>query len=107
MCMDKQRVVYYASDWADQEGQFELKVNKLIDGKELKVAGCLVRLVSSPDPLCNILTDFACGRSGVKLDQPTHVFRDWVKYTLGPFYYTSPMCDEPYTPATHTQGRNY
>lgn len=64
MCMDKHRVVYYASDWTDQEGQFELKVNKLIDGKELKVARCLVRLVSSPDPLCNILTDFAAADLG-------------------------------------------
>ncbi|XXG45405.1 hypothetical protein AAC387_Pa02g0495 [Persea americana] len=107
MCMDKQTVVFYARDETDEEGEFELKVNKSIDGKELKAAGCLVRLISSPDPQCNILTNFSGGQTGVKLGQPTRVFRDLVKYTLGTFYYTSPMCDEPDTSETPTQGRNY
>ncbi|CAL5350875.1 unnamed protein product [Camellia sinensis] len=50
-----------------------------------------VRLVSSPDPVCNITTDFAGGRSGVKLRRPTVVYRDYIKHVLSPFYYTTPM----------------
>ncbi|CAL5350862.1 unnamed protein product [Camellia sinensis] len=43
------------------------------------------------DPVCNIATDFAGGRSGVKLRRATVVYRDFVKHVLSPFYYTTPM----------------
>ncbi|GMY19310.1 non-classical arabinogalactan protein 31 [Fagus crenata] len=97
-CMDdRSRVVYYGSDMTDELGQFDIIVNKYINRKELKAKLCSVRLVSSPDHTCNILTDFAGGRRGVKLSRPSLVYRDQIKYTLGPFYFTSPLCDEPDT----------
>lgn len=94
---DRSRVVYYASDMTDELGQFDIIVNKYVYGKELKPNLCSVRLVSSPEPTCNILTNFAGGRQGVKLCLPTSVYRDVIKYTLGPFYFTNPLCDEPFT----------
>ncbi|KAK1266140.1 hypothetical protein QJS04_geneDACA000233 [Acorus gramineus] len=97
-CMDKRRrVVYHAIDETDEQGVFDVTVNRYINGKELEAKDCLVRLVSSPDPVCNVPTDFSGGRSGVKLRRPSHIYRDLVKYTLGPFYFTSPMCEEPDT----------
>ncbi|XP_059462680.1 non-classical arabinogalactan protein 31 [Corylus avellana] len=97
-CMDERsRVVYYASDLTDELGQFDIAVNKYVHGKELKAKLCSVRLVSSPEPTCNILTNFAGGRRGVKLNQPTLVYRDVIKYMLGPFYFTNPLCEEPNT----------
>ncbi|KAF5186119.1 Pollen ole e 1 allergen and extensin family protein [Thalictrum thalictroides] len=97
-CMDDRgRVMHYASDETDEQGDFDMIVDKNINGKELKPELCSVRLVSSPDNVCNLLTDFAGGRSGVKLTRPSHIFRDLVKYTLGPFFFTTPMCDEPDT----------
>nr|XP_011468000.1 PREDICTED: proline-rich protein 3 [Fragaria vesca subsp. vesca] len=112
-CLDeRKRVVYYGSDLTDETGQFELTINKYtIHGKELQAKRCSVRLVSSPDATCNVLTDFAGGRSGVKLQRPSSVYRDLVKYTLGPFYYTTPMCEEPDTHDKSTdddgKGGNY
>ncbi|PIA54891.1 hypothetical protein AQUCO_00901061v1 [Aquilegia coerulea] len=94
---DRGRVVYYESDKTDERGEFDMIVQKSINGKELKPNQCSVRLVSSPDNVCNLLTDFAGGRSGVKLSRPSHVLPDLVKYTLGPFFFTTPMCDEPDT----------
>lgn len=108
---ERSRVVYYGSDLTDEMGQFDLTINKFtIHGKELKAKLCSVRLVSSPDATCNILTDFAGGRSGVRLQRPSLVYRDLVKYTLGPFYFTTPMCEEPDThDESHDdgQGHNY
>ncbi|KAF8395318.1 hypothetical protein HHK36_019261 [Tetracentron sinense] len=107
-CMDERnRVVYYESDETDEQGEFEVMVDKYINGKELKAKRCSVRLVSSPDPVCNILTDFAGGQSGVKLSRPSHMYRDLIKYTLGPFYFTTPLCDEPDTTESPVQGSNY
>lgn len=97
-CMDeRKRVVYYGSDLTDGQGVFDLIVNKYVNGKELKPDCCWVRLVSSPDATCNLLTNFAGGRSGVKLNRPTSVYRDMIKYGVGPFYFTTPMCDDPQT----------
>ncbi|KAH7690796.1 hypothetical protein IHE45_02G074100 [Dioscorea alata] len=98
-CMDeRRRVVYHANDETDDQGEFQLLVNKYINGKELKhEKGCTVRLVSSPHPNCNIATDFGKGKSGAKLCSPSHVYPGLVKYTVGPFYFTSPMCDDPDT----------
>ncbi|CAI0469294.1 unnamed protein product [Linum tenue] len=42
-----------------------------------------------------VLTDFAGGKSGVKLSQPTSVYRGTTKYDVGSFYYTHPMCERP------------
>lgn len=98
MCQDvRHRVVYYGSDLTDEAGDFELIINKYINGKQIDPKNCFTRLVSSPDPVCNIATDFAGGKTGVKLHRPTMVYRDMVKYVLGSFYYTTPMCDEPDT----------
>ena len=94
-----------------RRGQFDLTINKYtVHGKELQAKQCSVRLVSSPDATCDVLTDFAGGRSGVKLQRPSLMYRDVVKYTLGPFYYTTPMCEEPDTHAESdddSQGGNY
>ena len=108
-CMDdRSRVVYYGSDATDELGQFDIIVNKYINGKELKAKLCSVRLVSSPDSTCNILTDFAGGKRGVKLNLPSLVYRDQIKYTLGPFYFTKPLCDEPNTTdSDDTHGGHY
>ena len=109
-CLDeRKRVMYYGSDTTDDEGEFDMSVSKYINGKELKEKLCSVRLVSSPDQTCNILTDFAGGKSGVKLRRPTHVYRDVVKYMLGPFFFTTPMCDQPHTTADDysNYGANY
>ncbi|XP_077225826.1 uncharacterized protein LOC143859039 [Tasmannia lanceolata] len=104
---ERGRVVYYANDETDEEGEFEMSVERYINGKELKAGDCSARLVSSPEPSCNILSDFARGRSGVKLSRPSHVYRDQIKYTLGPFYFTSPICDEPDTTELPSQRGNY
>ena len=110
-CMDKRsRVVYYTSDTTDELGQYDIIVNKYVYGKELDIKGCAVRLVSSPDHVCNILTDFGGGKSGVKLNYATSMYRSLIKYELSPFYYTTPMCDKPHTDAfdseyKHAQGQ--
>ncbi|KAK7284952.1 hypothetical protein RJT34_19706 [Clitoria ternatea] len=95
-CMDKRsRVVYYTSDTTDELGQYDMSMKKYVYGRELDTKRCAVRLVSSPDNVCNILTDFGGGKSGVKLNYPTSVYRSLIKYVLNPFYYTTPMCDKP------------
>ncbi|KAK3024737.1 hypothetical protein RJ639_044674 [Escallonia herrerae] len=100
---ERRRIVYYGSDETDEAGGFEMIINKYINGKELRRNGCFVRLVQSPDPVCNIATDFGGGRTGVRLSRPTVVYRDLIKHVLGPFYYTTPMCDEPDTDQVPTQ----
>lgn len=74
--------MYYGSDETDEAGKYELIVDKYVNGKEVKATGCWVRLVSSSDPTCNIPTDFAGGRSGVKLQRPTWIYRDIKPNTL-------------------------
>jgi len=97
-CMDKRnRVMYYTSDTTDELGLYDMIVNKYIYGKKLDTKGCYVRLVSSPDNVCNILTDFGGGKAGYKLKYPTSVYRGLIKYMVTPFYYTTPMCDMPDT----------
>ncbi|KAJ0967121.1 hypothetical protein J5N97_024038 [Dioscorea zingiberensis] len=105
-CMDeRKRVVYHANDETDEQGEFELMVSRyMINGKVMKPQGCLVRLVSSPHPECSIATDFGKGKSGAKLGSPSHVYPGLVKYTVGPFYFTSPMCDEPDTSSGSDDG---
>jgi len=93
----RKRVVYHVSDDTDERGEFDVPVSKYVNGKELKPEGCSVRLVSSPDQACSVMTNFGGGRSGVKLHRPSHVYPGMVKYTVGPFFFTSPMCDEPDT----------
>ncbi|CAL1398328.1 unnamed protein product [Linum trigynum] len=95
-CMDdRKRVHHYDSDVTDERGEYEMVVSKYVNGKRLNEKQCLVRLVSSPDSDCNVLTDFAGGKSGVKLSQPTSVYRGTTKYDVGSFYYTHPRCERP------------
>ncbi|XP_047952293.1 pistil-specific extensin-like protein [Salvia hispanica] len=97
-CLDERsRVVQYASDLTDEAGNFDVACNKYVNGKKLNPQNCYVRLVSSPDPVCNVATNFAGGKTGVKLHRPNVVYRDILKYALGSFYYTTPMCDDPDT----------
>ncbi|TXG58390.1 hypothetical protein EZV62_016219 [Acer yangbiense] len=106
-CMDERsRVMYYNSDFTDEEGYYEMEVEKYVYGKELKAKLCKIRLVSSPDPTCNVITNFAGGKSGVKLWRPTEVFGDTVKYKSGRFFFTTPMCEKPDTSASQ-ENNNY
>ncbi|XP_021908499.1 proline-rich protein 3 [Carica papaya] len=90
-CMDqRKRVMYYGSDETDEEGQFDLTVDKYTDPNF-----CFARLLYSPDPTCNVMTNFGGGQYGVKLLRPTAIYRDVINYMIGPFYYTSPMCEKP------------
>ncbi|XP_074276572.1 proline-rich protein 1 [Silene latifolia] len=92
-CLDeRKRVVCYKSDKTDEDGEFSMVMEKMVHGKKLNPKNCIVRLVSSPDPSCNVATNFAQGKTGVKLRQPSVVYRDITKYRLGPFYYTTPAC---------------
>ncbi|CAJ1890320.1 unnamed protein product [Sphenostylis stenocarpa] len=107
-CMDKRsRVVYYTSDTTDELGQYDLSVKKYVYGKELDTKGCSVRLVSSPDNVCNLPTDFGGGNSGAKLNNPTSVYRSLIKYMINPFYYTTPMCDKPDTEVSDSEPQDY
>ncbi|XP_027940789.1 pistil-specific extensin-like protein [Vigna unguiculata] len=107
-CMDKRsRVVYYTSDTTDELGQYDLNVKKYVYGKELDTKRCSVRLVSSPDSVCNIPTDFGGGKSGVKLNNPTSVYRSFIKYMLNHFYYTTPMCDKPDTEVSDSESQDH
>ncbi|KAK4281577.1 hypothetical protein QN277_013050 [Acacia crassicarpa] len=97
-CLDRRgRVIYYTSDTTDETGQFDLTVKTYLYSKKLDTKLCSVRLVSSPDSACNILTDFGRGRSGLKLANPTSIYRHVTKFVLEPFFFTSPMCDKPDT----------
>lgn len=82
-----------------------MAVNNYIYGKELDTKECYVRLVSSPDNVCNILTDFGGGKSGFKLNNPTSVYRGLIKYVPNPFYYTTPMCDMPDTDTSYSDSK--
>lgn len=107
-CMDKRsRVVYYTSDTTDELGQYGLSVKKYVYGKELDTKRCSVRLVSSPDNVCNIPTDFGGGKSGVKLNNPTSMYRSFIKYMLNHFYYTTPMCDKPDTEVSDSEPQDH
>ncbi|XP_028789628.1 proline-rich protein 1-like [Neltuma alba] len=101
-CLDRRsRVIYYTSDTTDETGQFDLTVKRYLYGKKLDTKLCTVRLVSSPDSACNILTDFGRGMSGLKLTNPNSIYRDLIKFVLEPFYFTTPMCDKPDTSDSH------
>lgn len=42
-----------------------------------------------------------------QLRQPTVVYLDLIKHVFGPFYYTTPLCDEPNTNQTHAKESKY
>lgn len=95
-CLDERsRVMYYGSDDTDVAGHFSIIVNRYANGKKIVEKLCSVRLVSSPDDACNVPTDFSGGCGGVKLRRPSSVYGKVIAYTVGPLYYTSPMCEEP------------
>ncbi|CAO2814333.1 unnamed protein product [Amaranthus hypochondriacus] len=92
---DNKRTAHYGSDETDKEGQFNMAVNKTShSNKKLNPKDCIVRLVSCPDTSCNIPTDFGLGITGVKLRQPSVVYRGTTQYVVGPFYYTTPACND-------------
>ncbi|GMH09877.1 hypothetical protein Nepgr_011718 [Nepenthes gracilis] len=98
-CLDeRKRVLYYNSDDTDADGEFDVIISQVVYGKKLKPKDCLVRVVSSPDVACNVATNFGNGRTGVRLRQPNVRYKGMVKYLVGPFYYTTPMCEEPRDP---------
>lgn len=95
ICMDNNdRVVYHTMNITNEEGMFKLIVDRHINGKKLMVNGCVVKLVSSTHSDCNVLTDFSGGKTGVKLRSPSLVYQDITEYTIPPFSFTSPMCDD-------------
>ncbi|XP_021732643.1 non-classical arabinogalactan protein 30-like [Chenopodium quinoa] len=93
-CLDEGKgLAFYNSDATDKYGKFNMVVVKVIHGKNLNPKDCIVRLVSCPDKSCNIPTDFGQGNTGVKLRQPSVMFRDKTEYDVGSFFYTTPTCD--------------
>ena len=92
---DNKRIAHYGSDETDKDGQFNMAVNKTShSNKKLNPKDCIVRLVSCPDTTCNIPTDFEHGKTGVKLRQPSVVYRGTTQFVVGPFYYTTPACND-------------
>ncbi|RZC81770.1 hypothetical protein C5167_044344 [Papaver somniferum] len=102
LCMDdaNKEVVYMGSNKTNKKGEFEMILNQeYITGKEIiKQKLCTVKLVSSPNPYSYIPTYFRGGRLGVKLNSVRPSFDQQrpnvTKYRLGPFSYTTPLCDE-------------
>ncbi|XP_021745128.1 pistil-specific extensin-like protein [Chenopodium quinoa] len=93
-CLDEGKgLAFYNSDATDDDGEFNMVVDKVKHRKNLNPKDCIVRLVSCPDKSCNIPTDFGQGNTGVKLRQPSVMFRGMTKYVVGPFFYTTPTCD--------------
>ncbi|KAK9119432.1 hypothetical protein Scep_017525 [Stephania cephalantha] len=77
-CMDERdKVIYYGSDETDEEGEFDMVVDSKEACKELRPELCSVRLVSSPNPVCNVATNFGGRKSRVKLSRPSFVYRDF------------------------------
>ncbi|KAE8684835.1 putative Eukaryotic release factor 1 (eRF1) family protein [Hibiscus syriacus] len=99
---DRSRIIYYESHETDEQGNFNMAVNKYVNGKELQPQSCLIRLVSSPHATCNILTNFAGELKGIKLpNRPTVLYRDLVQYQLGTFFYTTQRCAKPAADHNH------
>ncbi|KAE8676509.1 putative UDP-Glycosyltransferase superfamily protein [Hibiscus syriacus] len=82
---DRSRVIYSGSDETDEQGNFNMAVNKYINGKELQTKSCLVRLVSSPHATCNIPTNFAGGLTGIHIpNQPPFYIATWSNINSAP-----------------------
>lgn len=79
-CFGRSQAVYYGTDETAETGRYQLTVSSYIDGKKLNPRDCFVRLVYSPDPVCNIATDVNGGWTGVRLDVPTTVNPNITKY---------------------------
>lgn len=93
-CFGRSQAVYYGSDETAETGKYQLTVSSYIDGKKLNPINCFVRLVYSPDPVCNIATDINGGLTGARLDIPTTENPNITKYRLHSFFYTTPTCNE-------------
>lgn len=106
---DRRRIIHYTSDTTDELGEYQLIIDSIKNGKQIKRELCSVRLVSSPDPSCNVFTNFGNGVSGVKLirELATAFNDNLIKYSVSPFYFTTPMCDQPdTTPSTSNPYQN-
>ncbi|XP_062205964.1 uncharacterized protein LOC133907880 [Phragmites australis] len=94
-CLDKKtgRTVYYGTDATDGKGVFNIEVPYAVNGGSLNPADCLVRLASSGDKGCAVLTNFNGGRIGEKPSRPVQLYPGKVTYAAGPYYSTLPQCD--------------
>nr|CAD1835155.1 unnamed protein product [Ananas comosus var. bracteatus] len=95
-CMGPQaRVLLHKSDACDRRGEFDIVVDKYVNGVEVNPEECTVRLVSSGCQNCTVMTNFNGGKDGVRLSRPSTVYPGHIAYKVGPFYFTIPKCDLP------------
>ncbi|TVU31799.1 hypothetical protein EJB05_23501, partial [Eragrostis curvula] len=95
-CLDKRagRTVYHGTDATDDKGVFNIEVPaELSNGCKIDASDCLVRLGSSGDAACAVLTNFNGGRVGEKPYRPVKIFPGEVTFAAGPYYATLPKCD--------------
>ncbi|KAK3157059.1 hypothetical protein QOZ80_2AG0115620 [Eleusine coracana subsp. coracana] len=95
-CLDKRtgRTVYHGRDATDDKGVFNIEVPAEVRGGcRLEPTDCLVRIASSGDAGCAVLTNFNGGRTGEKPYRPVKIFPGEVTYAVGPYYATLPKCD--------------
>ncbi|MQM20879.1 hypothetical protein Taro_053910 [Colocasia esculenta] len=96
-CIDnKNRVRFYESFQTDGNGYFYA----LLQGLELKgspaalqpLRACKVRLVSSADPKCNLLTNVNYGIAGAPLREANETSYEVVLYSAGPLAFRPAYC---------------
>ncbi|KAF8728022.1 hypothetical protein HU200_018595 [Digitaria exilis] len=90
---DRGRAVYHGSDATDGEGVFIIEVPSKVNDRDLAPSRCVVRLASSGDAGCAVLTDFNGGKTGQTPSRLTHVSPGKSTYAVGPYYCTLPRCD--------------
>ncbi|KAL6905294.1 hypothetical protein ACP4OV_002895 [Aristida adscensionis] len=95
-CLAKRtgKMVYHGTDTTDSKGAFTIEVPYLVHGCELEATDCVVRLASSGDAACAVLTNFNGGKEG---DKPSRCVQnglgDVVVYAVGPYYAAPAQCD--------------
>ena len=94
-CLDKHtgRTVFHGRDATDEEGVFNVEVPYVVSNCHLDPSECLVRVVSSGDAGCAVLTNFNLGRTGEKPSRPYRSGPTEAVYSAGPYYSTLPQCD--------------
>nr|CAB3495339.1 unnamed protein product [Digitaria exilis] len=75
------------------KGVFIIEVPSKVNGRDLAPSRCIVRLASSGDAGCAVLTDFNGGKTGQTPSRLTHVSPGKSTYAVGPYYCTLPRCD--------------